>query len=223
MDSVKHVWRLCQIERVTEQQLIAQGAYVPRYKRMAAILCRLFSSISKVLGLLFGSIGVFAVAGLLSLHSANTQQYATDEIRSLSIGKLQQTLEVQRHAADVLSNGFYFLAILIVVFAVIRTVWQVYWHPLISASLIDDLRLLKFRKSLSVFRDARRQLTIFFDNPVDLRNAELQLAKATQKYILTTGQPDVSDYEFARTVFRKLKPEFDWEPIEAVQKSQSRA
>ena len=218
MDSVKHVWRLCQIERVTEQQLIAQGAYVPRYKRMAAILCRLFSSISKVLGLLFGSIGVFAVAGLLFLQSANIQQYAIAPTRSISTEKLQQILVVQRHVTDVLSNGLYFLAVVILVFAVMFTVWQVYWHPLISASRVDDLRLLKFRKSHLVFRDARRQLTIFFNDPADLRNAELQLAKATQKYMLTTGQPDVADYEFARTVFRKLKPDFDWEPIEAGRK-----
>ncbi|WP_288503682.1 hypothetical protein [uncultured Weissella sp.] len=217
MSMLKHVWELRQIERQTEQQLLAQGAYVPTYKRVPTILYRTLILFTQGLRLLFGSIGVLVVAGLLALHSVTIQSQTVAGASSVSAEKLQQVMDVQRHATGILANGILLLVVVIMVAAVILAGWQVYWHPLTSTSRFDDIRLLKLRQSMCVFRDARRQLTIFYNDVADLREAELQLALATQQHILTTGQPNVADYEFARAVFRKLKPDFDWEPHEGEQ------
>lgn len=207
----KQIWKLGQIVRQTELQLLTEPPLAIKKKQLFRLIQDVVVVLANGIGFLSAIIMLFFTSAIL--FTSQFLQGQRQNLQDLVVRKEQyhNFMTTYDNSITFLVIELLVLLIFIIVFSIVCSIWRQYWHPLLGTMPKQDIRVLKMRVVLHAYTDSKRQLTMFFDSMAERREAELKLAQGMQEHALANVKVADVDYGWAQNVFKELRPEFDWD------------
>lgn len=207
----KHLWQLGQINRQTELQLLTETPLTIKKKQLSRLLKDVLIGLAYSISLL-GAVMLAMFITTITVASQMLQgQRQNLQAFSASDAQYDKFAMTYANSGTFLVNTFVALMIFVILGSLIASIWHQYWHPLLGTLPKQDIRVLKMQAVLNAYTDSQCQITTFFDNVAERREAELKLAQGMQAHAVATVKVAKADYGWAQAVFKELRPEFAWD------------